>query len=59
MLLTQNAEAGFPASRANLGNAYFMVMEQDWQKAFYWYSEAYKKYKKNSSSDFFYYYLDV
>ena len=23
MLLTQNAEAGFPASQANLGNAYF------------------------------------
>ena len=28
-------------------------MQQDWQKAFYWYSEAYKNIKINSSSDFF------
>ena len=55
MLLTQNAEAGFPASQANLGNAYFYGngVQQDWQKAFYWYSEAYKNIKINSSSDFF------
>lgn len=55
MLLTQNAEAGFPASQANLGNAYFYGngVQQDWQKAFYWYSEAYKNIKINNSSDFF------
>ena len=55
MLLTQNAEAGFPASQAHLGNAYFYGdgVQQDWQKAFYWYSEAYKNIKINSSSDFF------
>lgn len=55
MLLTQNAEAGFPSSQANLGNAYFYGngVQQDWQKAFYWYSEAYKNIKINSSSDFF------
>ena len=55
MLLTQNAEAGFPVAQANLGNAYFYgdVVQQDWQKAFYWYSEAYKNIKINSSSDFF------
>ena len=36
MLLTQNAEAGFPDSQANLGSAYFYGdgVQQDWQKAF-------------------------
>ena len=55
MLLTQNAEAGFPASQAHLGNAYFYGdgVQQDWQKAFYWYSEAYKNIKINNSSEFF------
>ena len=55
MLFTQNAEAGFPNSQANLGGAYFYGdgVQQDWQKAFYWYSEAYKNIKINSSSDFF------
>ena len=55
MLFTQNAEAGFPVSQANLGSAYFYgdAVQQDWQKAFYWYSEAYKNIKINSSSDFF------
>ncbi|WP_239995352.1 hypothetical protein [Haemophilus haemolyticus] len=55
MLLTQNAEAGFSASQANLGNAYFYGdgVQQDCQKVFYWYSEAYKNIKINSSSDFF------
>ena len=52
MLLTQNAEAGFPVAQANLGNAYFYgdVVQQDWQKAFYWYSEAYKNIKINNTS---------
>ncbi|MCK9683692.1 sel1 repeat family protein [Haemophilus influenzae] len=55
MLLTQNAEAGFPEAQAYLGNAYFYGdgVKQDWQKAFYWYSEAYKNIKINNSSDFF------
>ncbi|MEX4038768.1 sel1 repeat family protein [Haemophilus influenzae] len=55
MLLTQNAEAGFPGAQAYLGNAYFYGdgVKQDWQKAFYWYSEAYKNIKINNSSDFF------
>ena len=55
MLLTQNVEAGFSASQANLGNAYFYGdgVQQDWQKVFYWYGEAYKNIKINSSSDFF------
>ena len=55
MLLTQNAEAGFPGSQAHLGSAYFYGagVQQDWQKAFYWYSEAYKNIKINSSFDFF------
>ncbi|HHF3435271.1 TPA: tetratricopeptide repeat protein [Haemophilus influenzae] len=55
MLLTQNAEAGFPEVQAYLGNAYFYGdgVKQDWQKAFYWYSEAYKNIKINNSSDFF------
>lgn len=55
MLWTQNAEAGFPVAQANLGNAYFYGdgVQQDWQKAFYWYSEAYKNIKINSSFDFF------
>lgn len=55
MLLTQNAEAGFPEAQAYLGDAYFYgdVVKQDWQKAFYWYSEAYKNIKINNSSDFF------
>ena len=55
MLLTQNAEAGFPNSQANLGSAYFYGdgVQQDWQKAFYWYSEAYKNIKINNSSEFF------
>lgn len=55
MLLTQNAEAGFPSSQAHLGNAYFYGdgVQQDWQKAFYWYSEAYKNIKINNSSEFF------
>ena len=54
MLLTQNAEAGFPNSQANLGSAYFYGdgVQQDWQKAFYWYSEAYKNIKINNTSDF-------
>ena len=53
MLLTQNAEAGFPNSQANLGSAYFYGdgVQQDWQKAFYWYSEAYKNIKINNTSD--------
>lgn len=53
MLLTQNAEAGFPDSQANLGSAYFYGdgVQQDWQKAFYWYSEAYKNIKINNTSD--------
>lgn len=53
MLLTQNAEAGFPASQANLGSAYFYgdFVQQDWQKAFYWYSEAYKNIKINNTFD--------
>lgn len=53
MLLTQNAEAGFPRSQAYLGNAYFYGdgVQQDWQKAFYWYSEAYKNIKINNTSD--------
>ena len=56
MLLTQNAEAGFPNSQANLGSAYFYGdgVQQDWQKAFYWYSEAYKNIKINNTSDFLY-----
>ena len=55
MLLTQNAEAGFPGSQAHLGSAYFYGagVQQDWQKAFYWYSEAYKNIKINNSSEFF------
>ena len=55
MLWTQNAEAGFPSSQAYLGNAYFYGdgVQQDWQKAFYWYSEAYKNIKINNSSEFF------
>ncbi|RDF05789.1 sel1 repeat family protein [Haemophilus parahaemolyticus] len=55
MLFTQNAEAGFPRSQAYLGNAYFYGdgVQQDWQKAFYWYSEAYKNIKINNSSEFF------
>ena len=54
MLFTQNAEAGFPRSQAYLGNAYFYGdgVQQDWQKAFYWYSEAYKNIKINNTSDF-------
>ena len=53
MLLTQNAEAGFPSSQANLGSAYFYGdgVQQDWQKAFYWYSEAYKNIKINNTFD--------
>lgn len=53
MLLTQNAEAGFPGSQVNLGGAYFYGdgVQQDWQKAFYWYSEAYKNIKINNTSD--------
>ena len=53
MLFTQNAEAGFPRSQAYLGNAYFYGdgVQQDWQKAFYWYSEAYKNIKINNTSD--------
>ena len=53
MLFTQNAEAGFPVSQANLGSAYFYGdgVQQDWQKAFYWYSEAYKNIKINNASD--------
>lgn len=53
MLLTQNAEAGFPDSQVNLGGAYFYGdgVQQDWQKAFYWYSEAYKNIKINNTSD--------
>ena len=53
MLLTQNAEAGFPDSQANLGSAYFYGdgVQQDWQKAFYWYSEAYKNIKINNTFD--------
>ena len=53
MLLTQNAEAGLPNSQANLGSAYFYGdgVQQDWQKAFYWYSEAYKNIKINNTSD--------
>ena len=56
MLLTQNAEAGFPGSQVNLGGAYFYGdgVQQDWQKAFYWYSEAYKNIKINNTSDFLY-----
>ena len=56
MLLTQNAEAGFPGSQVNLGSAYFYGdgVQQDWQKAFYWYSEAYKNIKINNTSDFLY-----
>ena len=56
MLFTQNAEAGFPRSQAYLGNAYFYGdgVQQDWQKAFYWYSEAYKNIKINNTSDFLY-----
>ena len=52
MLFTQNAEAGFPVSQANLGSAYFYgdAVQQDWQKAFYWYSEAYKNIKINNTS---------
>ena len=54
MLFTQNAEAGSPVSQANLGSAYFYgdAVQQDWQKAFYWYSEAYKNIKINNTSDF-------
>ena len=54
MLLTQNAEAGFPGSQANLGSVYFYGdgVQQDWQKAFYWYSEAYKNIKINNTWDF-------
>ena len=53
MLFTQNAEAGFPNSQANLGGAYFYGdgVQQDWQKAFYWYSEAYKNIKINNTFD--------
>ena len=53
MLLTQNAEAGFPGSQVNLGGAYFYGdgVQQDWQKAFYWYSEAYKNIKINNTFD--------
>ena len=53
MLLTQNAEAGFPDSQASLGSAYFYGdgVQQDWQKAFYWYSEAYKNIKINNTFD--------
>ena len=52
MLLTQNAEAGFPDAQASLGSAYFYGdgVQQDWQKAFYWYSEAYKNIKINNTS---------
>ena len=52
MLSTQNAEAGSPSSQAHLGYAYFYGdgVQQDWQKAFYWYSEAYKNIKINNTS---------
>ena len=55
MLFDQNAEVGHSPSQANLEMIYFYGngVQQDWQKAFYWYSETYKNIKMNNSYDLF------
>ncbi|HHF3946213.1 TPA: hypothetical protein ACPOMA_000362 [Haemophilus influenzae] len=55
MLLNQNAEAGYPSSQADLAVAYFYGdgVQQDWSKAFYWYSETYRSININNSDDVF------
>lgn len=55
MLLNQNAEVGYPYSQADLAVAYFYGdgVQQDWSKAFYWYSETYKSININNSDDVF------
>ena len=55
MLLNQNAEVGYPYSQADLAVAYFYgdSVQQDWSKAFYWYSETYRSININNSDDVF------
>lgn len=55
MLLNQNAEVGYPYSQADLAVAYFYGdgVQQDWSKAFYWYSEIYRSININNSDDVF------
>lgn len=55
MLLNQNAEVGYPYSQADLAVAYFYGdgVQQDWSKAFYWYSETYRSININNSDDVF------
>ncbi|HHF6577582.1 TPA: tetratricopeptide repeat protein [Haemophilus influenzae] len=55
MLLNQNAEVGYPSSQADLAVAYFYGdgVQQDWSKAFYWYSETYRSININNSDDVF------
>mgnify|MGYP001048122048 CR=1 FL=1 len=55
MLLNQSAEVGYPSSQANLAISYFYGdgVQQDWSKAFYWYSETYKSININNSFDAF------